>query len=130
MSKLVHRRLRAPLEDGAAVIDPPVDQCAELIAHNQDLARQYDDISGVPFSKWRRAAQQDLAEICRAQTRADWPLGIPQPSKLQPPTVDQPFILSGHQPELFHPGVWLKNYLLSAIGQRVGGAAINLIIDN
>lgn len=41
-----------------------------------------------------------------------------------------PFILSGHQPELFHPGVWFKNYLLSSIGEKTGGLAINVVVDH
>jgi hypothetical protein len=40
------------------------------------------------------------------------------------------FILSGHQPQLFHPGVWFKNFALSAIARQQRAIGINLIIDN
>jgi hypothetical protein len=42
------------------------------------------------------------------------------------------FILSGHQPELFHPGVWYKNAVLSRIQQQAHQSvvAINLVIDS
>lgn len=43
---------------------------------------------------------------------------------------DGPLIVTGHQPELVHPGVWLKNFAAAKLAQSVGGAAINLIIDN
>jgi len=28
--------------------------------------------------------------------------------------------LAGHQPELFHPGVWFKNFALGAIARQQG----------
>ena len=43
---------------------------------------------------------------------------------------DGPLFLAGHQPELFHPGVWFKNFALSAPGRQVHAVAINLLIDN
>ena len=38
--------------------------------------------------------------------------------------------MAGHQPELFHPGVWFKNFALSAIAKEHGATAINLVIDS
>ncbi|MEM9827168.1 MAG: hypothetical protein AAF958_11295 [Planctomycetota bacterium] len=48
------------------------------------------------------------------------------------PTIDcqQPLVMAGHQPTLFHPGVWFKNYALSQWAHRCGATAINLVIDN
>jgi hypothetical protein len=43
---------------------------------------------------------------------------------------DGPVILAGHQPQLFHPGVWFKNFALSALARQWGGQAVNLLIDN
>ena len=39
-------------------------------------------------------------------------------------------ILGGHQPELFHPGVWFKNFLLAKIGQQTGSTSLHVIIDH
>ena len=39
-------------------------------------------------------------------------------------------MLAGHQPQLFHPGVWFKNFALSALARNLGGQAVNLLIDN
>lgn len=38
--------------------------------------------------------------------------------------------MTGHQPELFHPGVWVKNFAAAGLASRVGGVALNLIVDN
>ncbi|MCS7236701.1 MAG: hypothetical protein NZ899_00340 [Thermoguttaceae bacterium] len=41
-----------------------------------------------------------------------------------------PIVLTGHQPELFHPGVWLKNFVAAQIAENIGGIAVNVLIDN
>jgi len=54
-------------------------------------------------------------DVHRPEDVADW--------------IARPIIMGGHQPELFHPGVWLKNSALDAYARQVGGTAINLIVD-
>ena len=39
-------------------------------------------------------------------------------------------VLGGHQPELFHPGVWFKNFLIHEIGQRTNSLGLQVIIDH
>jgi hypothetical protein len=55
-------------------------------------------------------------DVTRPSDMADW--------------ISRPLIAGGHQPELFHPGVWLKNAVLDAYARQVGGTAINLVIDS
>ncbi|MFH0964302.1 MAG: hypothetical protein V2A58_09855 [Planctomycetota bacterium] len=43
---------------------------------------------------------------------------------------DVAIIASGHQPELFHPGVWIKNHFVSALAKRVGGVSLNVVMDS
>ncbi|MFN9917551.1 MAG: hypothetical protein ACK53L_33510, partial [Pirellulaceae bacterium] len=68
-------------------------------------------------------------------------LGIPLPvlrrqlreflgQHLNQPLADRPLILSGHQPELFHPGVWFKNFLLSSLAARHQAVALNIQVDH
>ena len=38
--------------------------------------------------------------------------------------------MAGHQPQLFHPGVWYKNFVLEQLAAEHGGTAINLVIDS
>ncbi len=38
--------------------------------------------------------------------------------------------MAGHQPELFHPGVWVKNFALAGLARRHGATAVNLVVDN
>ena len=39
-------------------------------------------------------------------------------------------LLAGHQPELFHPGVWVKNFALNGLARRHGATPLNLVVDN
>ena len=41
-----------------------------------------------------------------------------------------PLIVGGHQPALFHAGVWAKNFSLHQSAKRTNGLALNLVIDN
>jgi len=40
------------------------------------------------------------------------------------------FVVSGHQPSLFHPGVWVKNFAINALAEQTGRIGLNLIVDN
>lgn len=44
--------------------------------------------------------------------------------------TDKPWIVGGHQPELFHPGVWLKNFALDQIARTNNAVALNLVVDH
>lgn len=42
---------------------------------------------------------------------------------------DKPLIATGHQTELHHPGVWVKNILINAAADKLGGAAFHFAVD-
>jgi hypothetical protein len=124
MAALAHRRLRAPTEDGAALIDPSPRHFGDEIKQNR--SHWLDDTHPrYGLTNLRISAREHLYSLARSYTGG---------YRSIPPAVTDisaaPFILSGHQPELFHPGVWFKNFLLSESAKRVDGIAINLVIDN
>jgi hypothetical protein len=41
-----------------------------------------------------------------------------------------PFFITGHQPQLQHPGVWVKNVAVSNLARHHDGVGINFIVDN
>ena len=47
----------------------------------------------------------------------------------QPLLAAMPPALAGHQPQLFHPGVWFKNFAVGTLARRHGAVAVNLLID-
>jgi hypothetical protein len=127
MSTPERRPLRAPTEDGAALIDPPLAEAPKLIEHNRRVLAEFDRVSGLP-ADFRTTARRGLVLSTKYSvlgTRGANLAGSHAAIDLGPPIV-----VSGHQPELFHPGVWFKNFLLDAVAKRTGAVGINLIIDN
>ncbi|NLU23209.1 MAG: hypothetical protein GXW99_00530, partial [Clostridiales bacterium] len=45
------------------------------------------------------------------------------------PDLQQPILVTGHQPLFYHPGVWCKNFVLAQAAQELGAIPINLIVD-
>ena len=117
MSTSDRASLRAPTEDGAALIDPPLSEAPQLIEHNRKVLLDFDRVAG--FSTGFRHFGRLVATV-----------GAEIPSGELEAKARALFIVSGHQPELFHPGVWLKNFVLSAIAKAVGGMGVNLVIDS
>src|SRR5690348_12266009 len=42
---------------------------------------------------------------------------------------DEPLVATGHQTELYHPGVWAKNVLINNAAKAVGGQAYLFAVD-
>src|SRR5690349_13238794 len=42
---------------------------------------------------------------------------------------DQPLIATGHQTELYHPGVWAKDILIGIAAAKLGGRAVHFAVD-
>lgn len=125
MSDRVRRRLRAPSEDGAALIDPPLAQIPDVLATNCHLVSGYRyDCQGLSLQKLIVVGREALLTGSLAYTREYRDTSF---VRVVPPAV--PFVLCGHQPALFHPGVWFKNFLLSAVAQRLNAVPFNLIVD-
>ncbi|MFN7290657.1 MAG: hypothetical protein ACK5T6_08735, partial [Pirellula sp.] len=41
-----------------------------------------------------------------------------------------PLIVGGHQPELFHPGVWFKNFVLNRLASNLQCLSLHVLIDH
>ncbi len=118
-----HRRLQAPRQDGAVVADPPLEDAAALLEGNRRLlAHHAFAILGRPIQELRRQARAEAAAAARAYLQA---AGEPVLSGDHPS-----LLMAGHQPELFHPGVWVKNFALNRLARLHHAAPINLVVDN
>jgi hypothetical protein len=54
----------------------------------------------------------------------------PSPARGEGKYTDGPLLLAGHQPELSHPGVWVKNFALNGLALGLGGLPLHLVVDN
>ncbi|TWT64758.1 hypothetical protein [Allorhodopirellula solitaria] len=119
-------------ENRSALIQPPLDDAELLLKKN--LSRQPSDF----WAGLRQQARTQLLADARHYTAAyrDVPGGSARPAAQSGEKGDDcthglgPIVMAGHQPTLFHPGVWFKNFALQGIASSVGAHAINLVIDN
>ena len=156
----VRRRLRVPLEHGAVLAIPPLSEMPATVVGNRELMSQWNiDCLGKPLSELRQLAREEALSaareytdwldaaiepsrlICEARrSRASLPIQEsrePRGPQINQATVQlgaaaplQPLIVSGHQPELFHPGVWAKNFVLHQLATTTDGIGLNLIVDS
>ncbi len=115
--------MHAPAEDGVLVADPPLAEVGGLLLHNRHKQQQPLLLLGRPLAELQAQARQSALESARSYLQRQ---GEPIPDI----PVGGLVLLAGHQPELFHPGVWVKNFALHGLAQAHGGIALNLVIDN
>jgi hypothetical protein len=116
-------RLRAPAQNGAVLAHPPLAEVGALIDRNRhSFADSERLIGGVCLCELRRRVVAEVNAEARAYLHAG---GEPLPE-----LNDSSLFVAGHQPELFHPGVWLKNFALNALAKRHGATPLNLVVDN
>jgi hypothetical protein len=115
--------LKAPREHGAILSFPPLDDVGRLSAANAErIAGWSGDFDGITLAQLRELAQQET--VAAAHCYFD-EAGEPVPS-----FSCGPLVVAGHQPELFHPGVWIKNFALQSLARRHGATPLNIVVDN
>ncbi|MDR3633299.1 MAG: hypothetical protein P4L84_05635 [Isosphaeraceae bacterium] len=118
-------RLRAPAVDGAVLADPPLAQAGGLLtANSQRLADWDHDFQGRRFGRLRSLVRAQAIEKARDyHTRAGLDLPQAHPAEAH-------LVATGHQPELFHPGVWVKNFAVARLAREHAAVGLNLVVDN
>ena len=110
----VRRRIHEPPEpSGGRLVEPPIvpspgTGSIQALVDNNRLLRAALDVRIGDIRLWELVAATrrevlmvaaeytgSYREVFRPSDTADW--------------ISRPLIMGGHQPELFHPGVWLKN---------------------
>jgi hypothetical protein len=131
-------RLRAPQQDRAILAVPPLQQAGELLRANRELQAQHSyEFMGRPLAELREEARESLVGVARQytvlSTRSSQHCQCKPVESYSVPGTEYkhaPLFMAGHQPELFHPGVWVKNFALCGLARAHGGLAINLVVDN
>lgn len=120
------QRFRAPREDGAILAEPPLSRCSAIALETQSRRGGAAPVSlqGRTLAQLRVWAR----EGCLAAAAEHTALLRGEPVK--PPDAGAVVFAAGHQPALFHAGVWIKNFALGALAAQTGGVGLNLIVDN
>lgn len=114
------RRWRAPRTDRAFLADPQLADAPALVARNRAAQSEESD-QRIPWSTLAAEARRELLAAAREYSS--------QYLDPAPMPLDGPIVLAGHQPGMFHPGVWCKNFLISSLAKSLGGAAINFVVN-
>lgn len=101
-------RWKAPAEDGQVLIWPgPTDLLGQAEENHRRLsAADSPRLQNVPISEARRAMRSSIGH-----------------------DDSQLLFATGHQTELYHPGVWVKDALIDAAAKRAGGQAYHFAVD-
>ncbi len=124
------RRPIAPASDGGLLMEPAPSAANAQIVENAARLSTWDyDFQGRRAHVLRDKARAEVVSLARdflAGHGLDPPSDRPDANR---PSA-MPLVVTGHQPELFHPGVWVKNFVTAAAANAHGGIGLNLIVDN
>jgi hypothetical protein len=114
-----------PAGHGEMLTSPEYAQWASLAAANSAAAREWTfDVCGIPAKELRASARREALE--RA-SRFSSRLGVPVRAVTGEP---ESIVVTGHQPELYHPGIWVKDFLLQRLADETGASALDLVVDS
>lgn len=104
--------------------EPPFAQWGPAVARNREQAAGWDfEVGGLSAAQMRMLARREVLSIAESfSTR----LGLDIRPVGQP---DDPIIATGHQPEFYHPGVWMKNFLLERFVRETGATGLDVVVD-
>jgi len=117
-------KFRAPRGNNEVLAEPGLEALPGLVdANRETLNRSKLQVGGLALQELRalarREALDESAQYLRGQSPAITATGL-----------STPLVLAGHQPELSHPGVWVKHFALHGLARRIGGTSLNLVVDN
>jgi hypothetical protein len=100
---------KAPSGDGEILIWPDAPKLVKDTRDNHSRLWAPGDVRflGVPLGEVRRRARVAAGHI----------------------EQDQPLIVTGHQAELWHAGVWIKNAVIDSTARKIGGEALHVCVD-
>jgi hypothetical protein len=116
--------VRAPAQDGDIVAEPPLSEAPRLARENlRRLADSAPPLFGRPWVEVMRSARRAVA-----QAAYDYLDRVDGGARVWKPVGA--VVMAGHQPELFHPGVWVKNFALHGLAEQCHAMPVNLVVDN
>ncbi len=110
-------RHKIPERSGEVLIDPPVDRIPSLLAATREADWGGANVLGMPLGEFRRRVRERTLDLA----------GVPAAAGRQP---NSPWIVMGHQPLFFHPGVWMKYFLLTRLCADPDVTGLHLVVDS
>ena len=149
-----------PKNNKEVFLEPAIEHIPELVLGNRRKIHGYKfEINGIPFQVLRDKTRMDVLRQAVCYTNRIKSLirkdpsgqrryertGMQKDTSVQAAqdklcinelTLDYetikniPIIQTGHEPILYHPGIWIKNHLAHYLVKKLGGISVNMIVDN
>lgn len=126
---MTRARPTLPHGHGEVLTAPAYETWTALALGTASASSEWDVlVDGEPLFDLRRTAQSEVIALARAYCeRFD--------IEVTPLSSSPLVIVTGHQPDLFHPGVWIKNFLVDRVAGELSESSesaigLNLIVDS
>jgi len=121
---VVRTKPTLPAGHGEVLTRPAYSEWARLATGNHTAASSWTfTVYGVPAAELREMARR---EALAAASGFSEKLGVTLTDRRD---SDRLVVATGHQPELYHPGVWIKDFLLQRLSEVLGAAAFDIVVD-
>ncbi len=118
-------RRQTPAGHGEVLTEPAYATWAGHASENARMAEVWSGtVAGLPIGELRTSARAEAIEAARGFSAR---LGVPVQTADR---ADALIVMTGHQPELFHPGIWVKNFLLQRVADETDAIAIDIVVDS
>ena len=115
-------KLATPQLHGESLQVPALSQIDSLWHRNRRNHTQQHETGRAWLTDLRNEARNEVLQLAACYSQ--------QYGGFAGSSDNNQIVMAGHQPSLFHPGVWYKNFVLSELGQRFKCTSVNLIVDN
>lgn len=116
-------RPTVPEQHGEVLMEPAFREWSSQLSRNQENASQWAfEVAGEAVSHFRKEARDQAIEVAWSYSQA---LGV-EIDRSNPERI----VMTGHQPDFYHTGVWIKNFALQRIAREARALAINLVVDS
>lgn len=122
---MVRARPTLPHGHGEVLAQPSYEEWESLALEVSGRVEQWDfDVAGMSGAALRSSARRELLAHAEAFSAR---IGVPLASGRDRSGL---VVVTGHQPELYHPGVWIKDFLLQRFSDDTGATALDLVVDS
>ncbi|MBM2833461.1 MAG: hypothetical protein HW406_622 [Candidatus Brocadiaceae bacterium] len=149
-----------PKNNKEVFLEPAIEHIPKLVLGNRRKIHGYKfEINGIPFQVLRDKTRMEVLRqaVCytkriksllrrdtsgpclydRNRMQKDTSLQAAQDKLcINELTLDYetikniPIVQTGHEPILYHPGIWIKNHLAHYLVKKLSGISVNMIVDN
>lgn len=122
----VRQHLRVPKSDGSLYARPELSDAERVLTSNRGLFEgSSPNLQGRTLDRLRAWTRESVLDAAVRYTSALRGVDV---APIADPSL--PLVVDGHQPALFHPGVWAKNFAVGGVAARAGGIPLHLVVDN